>query len=90
LSERTGVDDLKGIGAVLMRSMEIGGRLGPPLRAAADLLNERQQLMAEESAQKSLVKMLFAAGAADSARYADHHSRSHHHRDLRADHRAGA
>ncbi|HEY2525515.1 MAG TPA: type II secretion system F family protein [Candidatus Binataceae bacterium] len=58
LSERTGVDDLKGIGAVLIQSKEIGGRLGPSLRAAADLLNDKRRLLAEESAQKSSVKML--------------------------------
>ena len=58
LSERTGVDDLKGIGAVLIQSKEIGGRLGPSLRAAADLLNDKRRLLAEETAQKSSVKML--------------------------------
>jgi tight adherence protein C len=58
LSERTGVDDLKGIGAVLIQSKEIGGRLGPSLRAAADLLNDKRRLLAEEAAQKSSVRML--------------------------------
>ena len=58
LSERTGVDDLKAIGAVFIQSKEIGGRLGPSLRAAADLLSAKRRLMAEEAAQKSSVKML--------------------------------
>jgi tight adherence protein C len=58
LSERTRVDDLKGIGAVLIQSKEIGGWLGPSLRAAAELLNDKRRLLAEEAAQKSSVKML--------------------------------
>lgn len=58
LSERTGVDDLKAIGAVFIQSNEIGGRLGPSLRAAAELLSAKRRLMAEEAAQKSSVKML--------------------------------
>jgi tight adherence protein C len=58
LSQRTGVDDLKAIGAVFIQSKEIGGCLGPSLRAAADLLSAKRRLMAEEAAQKSSVKML--------------------------------
>jgi tight adherence protein C len=58
LSERTGVDDLKAIGAVFIQSKEIGGRLGPSLRAAAELLSAKRRLIAEEAAQKSSVKML--------------------------------
>ncbi len=58
LSQRTGVDDLKAIGAVFIQSKEIGGRLGPSLRAAAELLSAKRSLMAEEAAQKSSVKML--------------------------------
>ena len=58
LSQRTGVDDLKAIGAVFIQSKEIGGRLGPSLRAAAELLTSKRRLMAEEAAQKSSVKML--------------------------------
>jgi tight adherence protein C len=58
LSQRTGVDDLKAIGAVFIQSKEIGGRLGPSLRAAGELLSTKRRLMAEEAAQKSSVKML--------------------------------
>lgn len=58
LSERTGVDDLKAVGAVFVQGKEIGGRLGPSLRAAADLLSAKRRLMAEEAAHKSSVKML--------------------------------
>ena len=41
-----------------IQSKEIGGRLGPSLRAAAELLSAKRRLMAEEAAQKSSVKML--------------------------------
>ncbi len=58
LSQRTGVDDLKAIGAVFIQSKEIGGRLGPSLRAAGELLSTKRRLLAEEAAQKSSVKML--------------------------------
>jgi tight adherence protein C len=58
LSERTGVEDLKSIAAVLIQSREIGGRLGPSLRAAAELLSAKRRLRAEEAAHKSSVKML--------------------------------
>ncbi|MGZ3621048.1 MAG: type II secretion system F family protein [Candidatus Binataceae bacterium] len=52
------MDDLKAIGAVFIQSKEIGGRLGPSLRAAGELLSTKRRLMAEEAAQKSSVKML--------------------------------
>ena len=58
LWERTGVEDLKSIAAVLIQSKEIGGRLSPTLRAAGELLTAKRRLKAEETAQKSSVKML--------------------------------
>lgn len=58
LAERTGVDDVKSTVAVLIQSKEIGGRLGPSLRAAAELLTSKRRLKAEEAAQKSSIKML--------------------------------
>lgn len=58
LGERTGVDDVKAIAAVLIQSKEIGGRMGPALRASAELLTEKRRMRAEEAAQKSSVKML--------------------------------
>lgn len=58
LYERTGVQELKSITAVIIQSREIGGRLGPSLRAAAELLSAKRRLKAEEAAQKSSVKML--------------------------------
>ncbi len=58
LAERTGVDDVKAVVAVLIQSQEIGGRMGPALRAAAELLTTKRRLRAEESAQRSSIKML--------------------------------
>lgn len=58
LAERTGVDDVKAVGAVLIQSKEIGGRMGPALRAAAELLTTKRRLRAEEAAQRSSIKML--------------------------------
>lgn len=58
LGERTGVEELKSVAAVLIQNKEIGGRLGPSLRAAGELLSSKRRLKAEEAAQKSSVKML--------------------------------
>jgi tight adherence protein C len=59
LGLRTGVDDIKALSAVLIQSEQIGSRLAPALRAAADSLTAKRCLRAEEIAQKSSVKMLF-------------------------------
>lgn len=58
LGERTGLDDLKALVAVLSQSEKMGGRLAPALRSAAELLSSRRRRKAEENAQKSSVKML--------------------------------
>ncbi len=56
---RTGVDEIRSLAALLIQSEKIGARLAPALRAAADLLNSRRRLAAEEAARKSAIKMLF-------------------------------
>ena len=58
LADRTGVEELKSIAAVLIQNKEIGGSLGPSLRAASELLSSKRRLKAEEAAQKTSVKML--------------------------------
>jgi tight adherence protein C len=58
LGERTGVDDIKALSALLIQSDKIGARLGPALRASAALMNSQRRLKAEEAAQRSAVKML--------------------------------
>jgi tight adherence protein C len=56
---RTGVDEIKSLAALLIQSEKIGARLGPALRASAELLNSRRRMGAEEAARKTSVKMLF-------------------------------
>ena len=56
--ERTGVDDVRSLSALVIQSEKMGTRLGPALRASADLLVARRRLKAEEAAQKSAIKML--------------------------------
>ncbi len=58
LADRTGVEELKSLTAVLIQNKEIGGSLGPSLRAASELLSAKRRLKAEEAAQKTSVKML--------------------------------
>jgi Flp pilus assembly protein TadB len=58
LAERTGSDDVRALAALLIQSEKIGGRLGPPLRASADLLSFNRRQRAEEAAQRSAIKML--------------------------------
>ena len=58
LTERTGLDDLKSIAAVIIQSKELGGRLAPSLRAVGEMLSSKRRIKAEEAAQKSSVKML--------------------------------
>jgi len=56
---RTGVDEIRSLAALLIQSEKIGARLAPALRAAADLLNSRRRMAAEEAARKTSIKMLF-------------------------------
>jgi tight adherence protein C len=58
LAERTGSDDVRALAALLIQSEKIGGHLGPPLRASADLLSFNRRQRAEEVAQRSAIKML--------------------------------
>lgn len=58
LGERTGVDDVRSLAALLIQSGKMGGRLAPSLRAASELLNSRRTLRAEEQAHRAAVKML--------------------------------
>jgi tight adherence protein C len=59
LGNRSGVEELKSLAALLIQSEKIGARLAPALRASADLLNSRRRMAAEEAARKTSVKMLF-------------------------------
>lgn len=58
LAERTGVDEIKSIVALVIQSEKLGSRLAPSLRASVDLLTSHRQILAEERAQRSTIKML--------------------------------
>ena len=58
LADRTGVDEIKSLAALLIQSEKVGARLAPALRANAQLLNSRRRMAAEEAARKTSVKML--------------------------------
>jgi tight adherence protein C len=58
LDERTGVEDIKSLAALIVQCEKMGGRLGPALRSSSELLTTKRRLRAEENAQKSAVKML--------------------------------
>jgi tight adherence protein C len=58
LGERTGVDEVKSLVALMIQSEKVGARLAPALRASAELLNSQRRLAAEEAANKTAVKML--------------------------------
>jgi tight adherence protein C len=59
LADRTAVEDIKPLAATLIQSEQLGAQIGPALRASSDALRQRRRLMAEESAQKASIKILF-------------------------------
>jgi tight adherence protein C len=59
LAERTGIEELKTLTALVIQSEKMGARLGPALRTSSEMLSTRRRMRAEEAAQKSTIKMLF-------------------------------
>jgi tight adherence protein C len=59
LAERSGVADIKPLAATLIQSEQLGAAIGPALRAISDSIRTRRRLIAEESAQKTTIKILF-------------------------------
>jgi len=59
LADRTAVEDIKPLAATLIQSEQLGAQIGPALRSSSDALRQRRRLMAEESAQKASIKILF-------------------------------
>lgn len=59
LASRTGVADIKPLAATLIQSEQLGAAIGPALRAISDSIRSRRCLQAEESAQKTTIKILF-------------------------------
>lgn len=59
LARRSGVEDIKTLAATLIQSEQLGAAIGPALRAISDSMRSRRRLKAEESAQKTTIKILF-------------------------------
>jgi tight adherence protein C len=58
IAQRTGVDDLRTISAILVQSEKLGTEMAQALRVTAEQLRARRSMRAEEMAQKLPVKMI--------------------------------
>ena len=59
LGERTGVDDLKSLVAMLIQTDRFGTSIGTALRVHADTLRTKRRQRAEEMAAKTTIKLVF-------------------------------
>src|ERR671932_268801 len=59
LAERTGVDDLKSLVAMLIQADRFGTSIAKAVRVYADSLRTKRRQRAEQAAQKAAVKLLF-------------------------------
>lgn len=59
LGERTGVDDLKALSAILIQADKFGSSVAQALRVQSDSMRTRRSQMAEEKAAKTAVKLIF-------------------------------
>ena len=59
LGERTGVDDLKKLVAVLIQADRFGSSIAHALRVQSDSMRTRRKQIAEEKAAKTAVQMIF-------------------------------
>ncbi|MFN0111868.1 MAG: type II secretion system F family protein [Blastocatellia bacterium] len=59
LAERTGVDDLRGLCAMLIQADRFGTSIARAIRAYSDSLRTRRRQRAEQAAQKAAIKLLF-------------------------------
>jgi tight adherence protein C len=59
LSERTGVDDLRSLVAMLIQTDKFGTSIARALRVFSDSLRTKRRQRAEQEAQKAAVKLLF-------------------------------
>jgi tight adherence protein C len=59
LAERTGVDDLVSLIAVLVQTDKFGTSVAQALRVQSDVLRTKRRQRAEEAAAKTAVKMVF-------------------------------
>ena len=59
LGERTGVDDLRALAAVLIQAEKFGASIGQALRVQSDSMRTRRRQLAEEKAAKTAVQLIF-------------------------------
>jgi tight adherence protein C len=59
LGQRTGVDDLKALSAILIQADKFGSSVAQALRVQSDSMRTRRRQMAEEKAAKTAVKLIF-------------------------------
>lgn len=59
LGERTGVEDLKSLAAILIQADKFGSSIAQALRVQSDSMRTRRRQMAEEKAAKTAVKLIF-------------------------------
>lgn len=59
LAERTGVDDLRGLCAMLIQADRFGTSIARAIRAYSDSLRTKRRQRAEQAAQKAAIKLLF-------------------------------
>src|SRR6185295_13758122 len=59
LAERTGVDDLRSLVAMLIQTDKFGTSIARALRVFSDSLRTKRRQRAEQAAQKAAVKLLF-------------------------------
>jgi tight adherence protein C len=59
LAERTGVDDLKSLVAMLIQTDKFGTSIARAIRVFSDSLRTKRRQRAEQAAQKAAVKLLF-------------------------------
>ncbi|MEM6330873.1 MAG: type II secretion system F family protein [Planctomycetota bacterium] len=59
LGQRTGVEDLKALSAILIQADKFGSSVAQALRVQSDSMRTRRRQMAEEKAAKTAVKLIF-------------------------------
>jgi tight adherence protein C len=59
LTERTGVEDVKSLVAMLIQTEKLGTSLAQSLRVHSDSLRTRRRQKAEERAAKTTIKLVF-------------------------------
>lgn len=59
LSDRTGVDDVRGLVSTLVQAERFGTPIGPALRVHAETLRDKRKQRAREAAAKTTIKLVF-------------------------------